>query len=262
VISGITREPPVSIETAVVLEAMIALLELKQPDAAEAYARTVIGLLERHTEPESTRREIELSLSPEAVRARRYRDRKRDGKRDDRDGKRDASRDASRSVAPSRAPVDLDLKSLSYQRDQEEITERERESERERNVTVSVTRHVTPVTRFSLEPESGVKLKRRAERPPPSGTPDTELRSWLRSRGLPEDHPATAEFLDVFRNAKPKLDWPACWRNFLTSKAEGRFAPARTNGAAPAPVKPKPMSPQEIDKAIEESYKILGRNRQ
>jgi len=164
----------------------------------------------------------------------------------------------------SRAPVDLCLRSLSSHEDTEKHTEREGERERERPVPGNALG--TPGTRsgnatdgnaskFALEPESGVKLKRQRERPPPSETPESTLRSWCLSRKLPFEHPEMLRFLDEQRNCKePKIDWPAAWRISLARyERERRVMRREPIDGHLALAKPRPMSSDEIAKHADES---------
>src|ERR1700682_5234870 len=156
---------------------------------------------------------------------------------------------ASPSVTPSvtRAPapahVDLDLLSDSLSLS---LISGERESTRgpaspsvtgeRHSVTVEASPSVTADERhsftasrgsFSLRPPRAYKVQpgSKAELPPPSGTPDLEVHAWLDARGLGAfaAHPRMAKFLDVRRNAKPRVDWPGAWRVFNADEDSGKF---------------------------------------
>ena len=150
----------------------------------------------------------------------------------ERDGGRDGERDASRSSVTERDALSRSL-SLSFSEISEAWREGERESARASASRSSVTERdgERDASRSSVTERDA--LSSPLERPPPSGTPELAVRAWLTKRGIDPDHCEAAHFVDVYRNAAPKRDWPAVWRNFL--RAEAR-APARGPGIASAKI--------------------------
>lgn len=114
-------------------------------------------------------------------------------------------------------------------------------------------------TLFATENVASPLHPKERERPPPSGTDESEIRRWCVTRGLPVDHPLLPLFLDEQRNCKiAKLDWPGAWRVFLArpENANGR----RNGGPATGlgPVKRRSLTPEEIDHEISLAHEILG----
>lgn len=203
------RESAMSADAIVVLEAMLSLLRLGAVEQAETYAETALAAYRQAPPTPPTDPPARTRGKTSTERSRAYRAAMKAARQatDATANATDATLHATAPVAPVRSRGDLNASDLP-KTSTEEIREFAREPrDHATDATPNATASVAPL----------------GERPPPSGTPVAEVEGWCRARGLDPSHPSMARFLDIRRNAKPRSDWPGCWRLFLEDEASGRF---------------------------------------
>jgi hypothetical protein len=220
-----------SAEAIIALEAILRFLRNGHVDEAESYADTVLAALRTLPPPAPSSPPSPASPDVNGSGADRARALAAKRSRDYRAKQRANAGSASNSVTRHVTERDVTRDASVTERDASRSRSLSQIS-LSKEIMGDLERGVTPAARDASRSDRDGKrdgssvTRRLPERPPPSDTPKDEVERWCVSRGLDPAHASMGRFLDVFRNAKPKLDWPACFRNFLEREAAGFDAPS------------------------------------
>jgi hypothetical protein len=217
------RRPDVAAEAILALRAVVRFFELGRPEDARAYAESALATLEA---PQTGG---QIIPPPPSVSAATLRKRKqRAAAREADNGVTSVGQVTGHVTGQSVTVTGHVTPGHASRVDQSSLFESKtldtgETGDHARDVTGQSVTVSRPVTRIS-----------RAERPPPSDTPDAEVRAWCVERRLDPDHPKLSHFLDVQRNAAtPKRDWVSAWRNYLRNipRFEADAAPTGVRSA-------------------------------